>query len=86
MSRLPVRFKLRTMMVVVAIVRLACLGGRELWRRWLRPEYRNPVSQSHLSARARNWQPLAWHADQPIPVRAPVPHVRRALRRRRAAK
>jgi hypothetical protein len=68
MSRLPVRFKLRTLMVVVAIVGLACVGGRELWRRWLRPDYQNPVASSYLSARAGNWQPLGWRADQPIPV------------------
>jgi hypothetical protein len=55
-------------MVVVAIVGLACLGGRELWRRLFRPVYSNPVSPSGLSARAGNWQPLTWRANHPTPV------------------
>jgi hypothetical protein len=55
------------MMVVVAIVGLACLGGRELWRKWLRPDYRNPVYSSYVSARAGNLQ-LTWSAGQPTPV------------------
>jgi hypothetical protein len=68
MKRLRVRFRLRTMMVVVAIIGVACVGGRELWRRWRRPEYWNPVSPSHLSARAGSGQPLTWRANQPTPV------------------
>lgn len=44
------RFTVRRMMIAVAILAVACLGGREGWALWLRRGYRNPVSPSRLSA------------------------------------
>jgi hypothetical protein len=55
-------------MVLVAIAGVACLGGREVWRRWLRADYRNPVFSSRLSASAGYWHRSTWRADQPTPV------------------
>ena len=51
--RLPrLRLTVLGMMVVVAVLAVASLGGRELWVRWVRRGYRNPVAVSKLSADA----------------------------------
>jgi hypothetical protein len=61
-------FSLRTMLVLVALAGMICLGGRELWLRWLGRDYRNPVYPSQLSARAGRRMDLVWNAEKPIPV------------------
>jgi hypothetical protein len=52
----------------VALAGVICLGGRELWLRWLRRDYRNPVSPSQLSARAGQYTELVWNPDRSVPV------------------
>jgi hypothetical protein len=68
MRRLRVRFTLRTMMILVALVGVICLGGREFWRTWLRRGYYYPVYPSQLSATAGDRLELIWRADEPTPV------------------
>ncbi len=67
MRRLRVRFTLRTMMVLVAIIGLTCLGGREVWRKWRDRGY-YPVYPSFVSASAGNQLKRNWAADQTTPV------------------
>lgn len=62
------RFTLRGMMVLVAILGLTCLGAREYWARSVRRGQRNPVDPSWLSAIAGPRNQLVWAAGQPIPV------------------
>jgi hypothetical protein len=67
--RLPkVRVTVRGLMVVVAIVALITLGGREFWAWWLRRGYRNPVFPSTLSARAGINTNHVLVPGRPIPV------------------
>ena len=70
MKRLHPRFKMRTMMLLVALFGAACLGGREVYRRWLRPQYSSPVFPSHVSAQVGSgWgHLLLWNPDQPTLV------------------
>jgi hypothetical protein len=68
MRRLRVRFTLRTMIVLVALAGLICLGGREFWAAWLRRGYRNPVFPSQVSASAGEWIKLKLSADESVPV------------------
>jgi hypothetical protein len=70
MRRVRPRFKVRTMMILVAFVGVASLGGREVWRRWLRQDYRNPVFPSSVVARvgSNEGMRLAWNPDQPVLV------------------
>jgi hypothetical protein len=46
MRRRHLRFKMRTLMVLVALAGLACLGGREIWERWLCQDYPTLVSSA----------------------------------------
>lgn len=62
------RFTLRWMMVLVALVALACLGAREYWARSVRRAQPNPVYPSTLSATAGRRNQLDWDDGQPIPV------------------
>ncbi len=68
MRPIRVRFTVRTMMVLVAVLGLASLGGRELWTRWLRRAYRNPVSPSQLRVHAGQGNKIIWSADRPASV------------------
>ena len=70
MTRLRPRFKVRTMMFVVALVGVACLGAREVWRRWLRPQYSSPVFPSRVSAQvgSGSGHQLLWNPNQPMIV------------------
>ena len=47
--RLPVRFRMRTLMVLVALAGVASLVGREYWAWWLRRGDSIPVRPSQLS-------------------------------------
>lgn len=69
MRRFPVRFRMRTMMVLVALAGVACLLGREYWAWWLRRDDSIPVRPSRLhvvSAGGPNG--LTWAPGRPIPV------------------
>jgi len=66
--RLRVRFTVRTMMVLVALVGVTCLVGREYWARWLRRSRHIPVYPSQLSASAGERIELIWGTGKPVPV------------------
>ncbi len=69
MRRLPVRFRMRTMMALVALAGVACLLGREYLAWWLRRDDSIPVRPSRLhvvSAGGPNG--LTWAPGRPIPV------------------
>jgi hypothetical protein len=70
MKRLRPRFKVRTMMILVALVGVGSLAGREIWRRWLRQDYRTPVFPSYVAARVGSVEGLrlVWNPDQPVVV------------------
>ena len=68
MRRFRVRFTMRTMMVLVAVIGLICLGSREVWRKWRGRGFYSPVYPSHVSASAGNQLKTIWTPDQPTPV------------------
>jgi len=55
-------------MVLVALLGVVCLGGREIWRTWLRRGVYYPVYPSYVSANAGNQLKLIWAADESTPV------------------
>jgi hypothetical protein len=67
--RLPrPRFTVRTLMILVGLAGLACLGVREYWAWMRRRDHRNSVSPSTLSASTGRSIQLDWCADRPVPV------------------
>src|SRR5580692_11309385 len=68
MRRLPLRFRMRTMLVLVALAGVACLLGREYWAWWLRRDHSRPVLPSRLSVSLGPPNGLTWAPGRPIPV------------------
>jgi hypothetical protein len=68
MRRFRLRFTMRTVMVLVAVIALICLGGRDAWRKWRGRGFYNPVYPSYVSASAGNQLKMIWTPDQPTPV------------------
>jgi hypothetical protein len=68
MRRFRVRFTMRTAMVLVAVMGLICLGGREVWRKWRDGRLYYPVYPSRVSASAGTQIKMIWTQAQPTPV------------------
>jgi hypothetical protein len=63
-----VRFTVRTMMVLVALLGVSCLVGREYWTRWGRRSTFMWVYGSHLSTSAGPRNELSFSPGQSVPV------------------